>query len=63
MVNKGTRINLEAQLKRVTYFLEISGVVAENSEKIIFDLNAIEPIEMAYIIGKESLINKLQLLV
>ena len=63
MVNKGTRINLEAQLKRVTYFLEISGVVTENSEKIIFDLNAIEPIEMAYIIGKESLINKLQLLV
>ncbi len=63
IVNKGTRINLEPQLKRVTYFFEINGVIAENTEQIVFDLNAIEPIEMAYIIGKESLINKLQLLV
>ncbi len=63
IVNKGTRINLEPQLKRVTYFFEINGVIAENTEQIVFDLNAIEPIELAYVIGKESLINKLQLLV
>jgi hypothetical protein len=63
IVNKGTQINLEPQLKRVTYFFELNGVITENSEQIVFDLNAIEPIEMAYIIGKESLINKLQLLV
>ena len=63
IVNKGSRVNLEPQLKKVTYFLEINGVNAENTEQIIFDLNAIEPIEMAYLIGKESIINKLQLLI
>jgi hypothetical protein len=63
IVNKGTRVNLEPQLKKVTYFLEISGADTENIEQIIFDMNAIEPIEMAYLIGKESIINKLQLLI
>jgi hypothetical protein len=61
ITNKGTRLTLEPQLKRVTYFFEINGMKAENAEQIIFDLNAIEPIEMAYLIGKESIINKLQL--
>ena len=61
IVNKGTSLNLEPQLKKVIYFLEINGKNAENAEQLIFDLNAIEPIEMAYIIGKESIINKLQL--
>jgi hypothetical protein len=61
IVNKGTSLNLEPQLKKVNYFLEINGKNAENAEQLIFDLNAIEPIEMAYIIGKESIINKLHL--
>jgi hypothetical protein len=63
IANKGTQVYLEPQLKRVTYFLEINGVNSSNAEQIIFDLNAIEPIEMAYLIGNEGIINKLQLLV
>lgn len=63
IANKGTRLNLEPSLKRVTYFLEVKGIKAENPEQLVFDLNTIEPIELAYLIGKESIINKLQLLV
>jgi hypothetical protein len=54
-------VNLEPHLKRVTYFFEVNGMKAENKEQLIADLNAIEPIEMAYFIGKESIINKLHL--
>lgn len=63
IANKGTRLNLEPQLKRVSYFFEINGIKSEDADQFLFELNAIEPIEMAYVIGKESIINKLQLLV
>jgi len=61
IANKGTRTNLDLQLKRISYFLEVNGIKADNAEQLMFDLNAIEPIEMAYLIGRESIINKLQL--
>lgn len=61
IANKGSSINLEPQLKRVTYFFEVTGMKAENADQLVFDLNTIETIEMAYLIGKESIINKLQL--
>ena len=61
--NKGTHTFLDPILKRVSYFLEVKGKNAENADKLVFDLNAIEPVEMAYLIGRESIINKLQLLV
>jgi hypothetical protein len=61
IANKGSQTNLEPQLKKVNYFLEVNGMKAENADQLIFDLNAIEPIEIAYLIGKESIINKLQL--
>jgi hypothetical protein len=63
IANKGTQLLLEPQLKRVTYFLEINGSFTENLEQLVFNLNAIEPIEMAYFITRESIINKLQLLI
>jgi hypothetical protein len=63
IANKGTLVNLEPSLKRVNYFLEIIGNNTEIAEELVFSLNAIEPIEMAYLIGTESIINKLQLLV
>ena len=63
LANKGTIVNLEPSLKRVNYFLEILGNNTELADELVFNLNAIEPIEMAYFIGKESIINKLQLLV
>jgi hypothetical protein len=59
--NKGSQTNLEPQLKKVNYFFEVNGIKAENADQLIFDLNVIEPIEMAYLIGKVSIINKLQL--
>lgn len=63
IANKGSSTHLDPQLKKVTFFLEINGLATENTEQIIFDLNAIEPIELAYLIGNESIINKLQLIV
>lgn len=63
IANKGSKSNLEPQLKKVNFFFEVTGIKAENPDQLIFDLNAIEPIEMAYLIGKESIINKLQLLI
>lgn len=61
--NKGTHTFLDPVLKRVSYFLEVKGNNAENADKLVFDLNTIEPVEMAFLIGRESIINKLQLLV
>jgi hypothetical protein len=63
IANKGTLATLDPQLKKVSYFLEVCGTKSENAEQIVFDLNTIEPIQMAYLIGKESIINKLQLLI
>lgn len=61
--NKGTRSYLYPHLKQVTYFLEINGSISQNPDALIFELNAIEPIEMAYFIGNESIIKLFQLVV
>lgn len=59
--NKGTQGYLENSLKKVNYFFEINGVKSENHEQLIFELNTIEPIELAYFIRSESLISKFQI--
>lgn len=59
--NKGTQIYLDPALKKVNYFFEIAGLKSENHEQLIFELNSIEPISLAYFIKNESLVNKLQL--
>jgi hypothetical protein len=63
LANKGTQLHLDASLKKVNYFLEIVGMKSENFEQLIFELNSIEPISLAYFISHESLLNKLKLVI
>jgi hypothetical protein len=61
--NKGTLVNLEPSLKKVNYFFEIVGTQSQQAEQLVFLLNSIEPVSMAYLIGQESIINKLKLII
>ncbi|HRG59656.1 MAG TPA: IPExxxVDY family protein [Bacteroidia bacterium] len=61
ITNKGTQGFIENSLKKVNYFFEINGIKSENHEQLVFDLNSVEIIELAYFIGNESLISKFQI--
>jgi hypothetical protein len=63
IANKGTKANLEPALKKVNYFFEIVGVQSQHAEQLVFSISSLEPVSMAYLIGEESIINKLKLII
>lgn len=63
IANKGTKANLDPALKKVNYFFEIVGVQSQHAEQLVFSISSLEPVSMAYLIGEESIINKLKLII
>lgn len=64
ITNKGSKAFLVPDNKKVNYFLEIKGPKAEeDADELLFAINAIEVIEMAYLIDIKSLTSKLQLII
>lgn len=62
--NKGTKALLMAENKQVSYFFTLENFPSEYiKEELLFQLNSIEAIEMAYEMAEYSLIDSLQLAV
>ncbi len=58
MSNKGSKTYLEPIHKKVSFFLEIFGNHTESPEELIFKLNTLDIVDLAFIIPQESIINK-----